>query len=101
MNLTGPIQYFIQVGRAISISFECLLPLIGFRATESGVDRRILGFFIVVPALVFVASWPSIAIPGLEGARAASDVASMSQLAILACTEAGHKCCESCHSLRL
>src|SRR5215216_3452998 len=100
MNLTGPIQYFIQVGRAVSISFEWLLPLTGFRATESGIDRRILGFFIVVPTLVFVVSWPSIAILGLRGARIASAVAYTSQPAIFARTEAGHKCSKSCHSLR-
>jgi hypothetical protein len=101
MDLTGPIQYFIQVGRAVSICFERLLPLTGFRAAESGVDRRILGFFIVVPTLIFAASRPSIAIPGLRGARVAGVVASMSQPAIFARTEAGNECSESCHSLRL
>ena len=101
MNLTGPIQYFIQVGWAIFVSFEWLLPLTRLGATESGVDRRILSFFIVVLALVFAASWPSIAIPSLRGARVASTIASMSEPANFACAEEGDKCSESCHSLRL
>ena len=61
-----------------------------FGATESGVDRHIFSFFIVVLTLVFVTSWPSVAIFGLRGARVAGTVASTSQPVIFAHTEAGH-----------
>ena len=81
------------------ITFERLLPLTGLGAAESGVYRRILGFFVVVPALIFAASWPSIAIPGFRSVGVAGTVASTSQPAIFARTKAGHKCSKSCHSL--
>ena len=38
MNLARLIEYFVQTGWTIFVSFEWLLPLTGFRATESGVD---------------------------------------------------------------
>ena len=78
MNLARPIEYFVQAGWTIFVSFEWLLPLTGFRATESDVDRRVFGIFIVTSTLVFGASWPTIAISGFEGARVAGIVASTS-----------------------
>ena len=60
-----------------------------------------LGFFVVVPTLIFAASWPSIAIPGLRGVGVIGTVASTSQPAIFARTEAGHKYSKSCHSFWL
>ena len=78
MDLARPIEYSVQIGWTIFISFEWLLPLTGFSATESGVDRRVFGIFIVVLMLVFIASWPAIAISGLRGAGVAGDVASTS-----------------------
>ena len=39
MNLARPIEYFVQTGWAIFVSFEWLLPMSGSRAAESGVDR--------------------------------------------------------------
>ena len=101
MNLARPIEYFVQIRWTIFISFEWLLPLIGFRATESGVNRCVFSFFIVVSTLMFVASWPAIAIPSFGGARVAGTIASMSQPAIFARAEAGHECSKSCQSLRL
>ena len=92
MKLARPVEYFVQIRWAVPISFEWLLPLTGFRATESGVDRCIFSFFIVVPTLVFVTSWPSVAIPDSIGARVAGTVASTSQPAIFTRTEIGHKC---------
>ncbi len=78
VNLARPIKYFVQTRWTIFVSFERLLPLTGFRATESGVDRRILGIFIVASTLVFVASWPTVAISGFGGAKVAGTVAAMS-----------------------
>ena len=78
MNLARPIEYFVQIGWTIFVSFKWILPLTGFRAVESGVDRRVFGILIVASTLVFVASWPTIAISGFGGARVAGIVASMS-----------------------
>ena len=63
---------------AVPIPFEWLLPLTGFRATESGVDRHVFGIFVVISTLMFVPSWLNIAISGFGGARVVGTVASMS-----------------------
>ena len=39
MNLARPIEYFVQTGWTIFVSFEWLLLLTGFKAVESCVDR--------------------------------------------------------------
>ena len=78
MDLARPIKYSVQTGWTIFVSFEWLLLLTGFRATESGVDCRIFGIFIVASMLVFVASWLTVAISGFRGARVAGTVASTS-----------------------
>src|SRR4051812_42387614 len=57
MNLARPIEYSVQTRWTILVSFEWLLPLTGFRSTESGVDRCVFGIFISASMLVFVASW--------------------------------------------
>ena len=100
MNLARPVEYFFQIRWTVLISFEWLLPLNMFRAAESSIDRRIFSIFIVVLTLMFVASWPSIAIPGFGGARVAGTVASTSQPAVLSRAEAGHECGKSCNRLR-
>ena len=47
-------------------SFKWLLPLAGLGATESGVDRRVLGIVIVASMLVFVASGSAVAVSGFR-----------------------------------
>ena len=101
MNLARPVEYLVQIGWTVPISFEWLLPLTGFRATKSSVDRCIFSFIIVVPMLVFVTSWLFVAIPGLRSVRVTGTVASTSQPAIFARAEAGHECGKNCHGLRL
>ena len=101
MNLARPIEYSVQIGWTTFVSFEWLLPLTGFRATESGVDHHVFGIFIVASTLVFVVSWPTFAISGFGGARVAGDVASTSEPAVFSCAKAGHECGKSCHGLRL
>ena len=54
--MTRAIEYTVQTGRARSVSFEWLFPLTEFRASESGIDYRILGIVVVDVALVFVAT---------------------------------------------
>ena len=78
MNLARPIEYSVQTRWTILVSFEWLLLLTGFRATESGVDRRVFGIFVVALTLVFVASWLAVAISGFGGTRVTGAVASTS-----------------------
>ena len=78
MNVAGPIKYSIQTRWTIFVSFEWLLPLTGFIAIESGVDRHVFDIFVVASTLVFDASWLAIAISGFGGARDAGAVPSTS-----------------------
>ena len=101
MNLAGPIQYFVQTGWTILVSFEQLLLLFGSRAAESGVDRRVFCIFVVISMLVFVASWLAVAVFGFEGARVAIAIAAMSQPTVFSRAKAGHECGKGCHGLWL
>ena len=56
MYLARAVEYSVQIGRTRSSSFEWLFPLTGFRASESGIDCRILGIVIIDAVLVFVAT---------------------------------------------
>ena len=73
----------------------------GFGAAESGVDRLVMGSFIIVLTLVLVASWLNVVVPGFGGSRVAGAIASASKPAILSRAEAGHECGKGCHGLRL
>ena len=52
--LTRAIEYMVQAGRTRRTLFEWLFPLTGFRASEPGVDCRILSIVAVNTALVLV-----------------------------------------------
>ena len=101
VDLTWTIEYAVQAGRARIVSFIWLLPLTGIRATESGVDRRVLGVVTVVSTLVSVALGLAVAISGFRSARFACIVIATGQPAIFASIEAGYKRRERCHGLRL
>ena len=60
MYLTGAVEYSVQTGRALSISFEWLFPLTGFGASESGIDYCILTIVAVNAVFVFVTTRPAI-----------------------------------------
>ena len=68
-DLTWTIEYAVQTGRARIVSFKWLLPLAGLGATESGVDRRVIGIVTVTSTLVPIASGLAVAIFGFRGAR--------------------------------
>ena len=74
VNLARPVEYFVQTRRTISVSCEWPLPLTGFGAAESSVDRYVFGTFVVDSTLVLVASWFAIAVPGFRGARVAGAI---------------------------
>ena len=78
MYLAQVIEYPVQIGRARSISFECLFPLTGFRASESGINCRILSVVAINAALVLVATRPAIAILGIRITRALGHVVTTS-----------------------
>lgn len=65
VNLTRAIEYAVQTGRTQIVSFKWLFPLIGIRATESGIDCRVFGIVAIVPTLMSVASWLDVAISGI------------------------------------
>ena len=77
MDLTWTIEYAVQAGRAWIVSLIWLLPLTGLRATESGVDRRVLGAVTVASTLVSVASGLAVAVSGFRSARFACIVIAM------------------------
>ena len=77
INLARPVEYAVQAGRSFFVSFEWLLPLTGFGATESGVDRRILCIIIVASTLMFVASGPSVLVSSFGSAWVAGTVAAV------------------------
>ena len=74
MYLAQAIEYSVQVGRALGISFEWLLPLTEFRASESGIDCRILTIVAGNAALVFVTTRPAISVLEIRTARIFAEV---------------------------
>ena len=90
MDLAWTIEYTVQAGWAQIVSFIWLLPLTGLRATESGVDRRILGVVTAISVLVSVASRLVFVIFNFRGATVACIVFSTGQPTVLARTKAGH-----------
>ena len=95
--LARAIQYAIQTGRSQSTSFKWLFPLTGSRASESGIDCRILGVIAVIAVLWSVTMLPTINIFGIRGVRIPRCVVAASQPAILTRAKAGHECSWGCH----
>src|SRR4051812_18057260 len=97
MYLARAVEYSVQTGRARSISLEWLFPLTGFRASESGISRRILCIVAVNSALVLVATRPGTVVLGIRITRDLGYVTATSQPAIFSRTKAGHERREGCH----
>ena len=74
MYLTGAVEYSVQIGRTQSSSFEWLLPLTGFRASESGVDCRILIVIAFNVVFVFVSTRPAIVVLSIRTASIFAEV---------------------------
>ena len=75
--LAWTIEYAVQPGWAQIVYFIWLLTLAGLGATESGIDRRVVGIVTVASTLVPVASGLAVAISGFRGARFACSVVAM------------------------
>ena len=101
MDLARTIKYAVQARWARIVLFEQLLPLTRLRATESGINRRILSVVIVISTLVPVASRLVVAIFSFRGAGVACIVFATGQPTILARAKAGHECREGRHGLWL
>ena len=67
--LARTVEYAVQAGRSFIVSFIGLLPLAGLRASESGVDHRVIFIVTIVLTLVPVAWGLAVAITGFRGAR--------------------------------
>ena len=101
MDLARTIEYAVQAGWSLIVSFIWLLPLTGLGATESGVDCRVIGVLTISSAFVSVAAELAVAIFDLGGAHFTCCVFATGQPTILTRTKAGHECREGCHGLRL
>ena len=89
MNLAQALQYVVQTGRSLIISFERLLPLTGLGSAESGVYCRVFSVVVVVPSLMSVASWLAVVIADIRSAGMWRGAAA-SQPAVLTRAKAGH-----------
>ena len=74
MYLAQAVENSVQIGRTLSCSFERLFPLTGFRASESGIDCRILTVIAVNVAFVFVATRPATTVLDIRTARIFAEV---------------------------
>ena len=101
MDMAWAIEYAVQAGRALIISFIWLLPLTGLRATKSGIVGRVFGVIAIASAFVSVALELVGAIFGLRGACLAGCVVTTGQPTVLSRTKVGHECREGCHGLWL
>ena len=101
MYLARTIEYAVQAGWSSAILLIGLLSLAGLGATESSVNCRVVGVVAIASAFVCVAPELADAVFGLGGACFVGYVCTASQPTILSRTEAGHKCREGCHRLRL
>ena len=72
--LAQAVEYSVQIGRTRSSSFEWLFPLTGFRASESGIDCRILTIVAVNAAFVFVTTRPATTVLDVWTARIFAEV---------------------------
>ena len=89
MNLARALQYTVQTGRSLIVSFERLLPLTGLGSAESGVYCRVFSVVAVAPSLMSVASWLAVIVVHIRSAGMWSGAAA-SQPAVLARAKAGH-----------
>ena len=67
--LAQTVEYAVQAGSSLIVPFVGLLLLAGLRASESGVDRRVIGIVTVASTLVSAASGLVVAISDFRSAR--------------------------------
>ena len=72
--LAQAVEYSVQIGQTRGSSFEWFFPLSGFRASESGIDWRILTIVVVHAPFVFVVTRPAITVLDIRTARIFAEV---------------------------
>ena len=77
MDLAWTIEYAVEAGWALIVSFIWLLPLAGLGATESGIDRHVINIVTIVSTLMPIALGPAVAILGFGSARFACIIMAM------------------------
>ena len=101
MDLAQAVENSVQIGQTLGCSFEWLFPLTGFRASESGIDCRILTIIAVNAALLLVATRPATTVPGIRITKVLGHIVATSKPAVFSRAKAGHECRECCHRFRL
>ena len=101
MYLARAVEYSVQTGRAPRIPFEWLFPLTGFRASESGINCRILNIVTVNAALLLVVTRPATTVPGVQITRVLGHIVATSKPVVFSRAKVGHECRECCHRFRL
>ena len=84
MYLAQAIEYAVQAGWSLIVSFERLFLLTGFGSIES-----VFSVVAVVPSLMSVAPWLAVIVADVRGAGMWRGAAA-SQLAVFARAKAGH-----------
>ena len=82
---------------SVSVRLEWLFPLTGFGIAESGVDRCVVRFFIIIATFVLAALWPAIAVWDFGSDRIAGAVASTSEPAVFSRAKPVHQSGKGCH----
>ena len=101
MYLARTIEYAVQAGWSLIVSFVWFFPLAGLGAAESGVDCSVVVIITIASAFVSVTSELAIAVFDLGGACLAGCVFSTSQPTILTHAKVGHECRQGCHKFWL
>ena len=101
MYLAWAIEYAVQAGWSLIVSFVWFLPLARLGAAESGVDCSVIGIITIASAFVSVTLELVVAVLNLRGACLTGCVFAMSQPTILTRAKAGHECREGCHGFWL
>ena len=101
MYLARTIKYAVQAGWSLIVPFIRLLPLARLGATESGMNRSVIGVIAIASSFVSVTSELAVVVLDLGGACLAGCVFATSQPAILTRAKAGHERREGCHGFRL
>ena len=94
MYLAWTIEYAVQDGWSLIVSFVRFLPLAGLGATESSVECSVVGIITIASAFVSVTSELATAVFDLGGACLTCYVFTTSQPTILTHAKAGHECHE-------
>ena len=101
MYLARAIEYAVQAGWSLIVSFVRFVPLAGLGAAESGVDSSVIGVVAIALVFVFAASGLAVAVLDLRGACLAGCVFATSQPTILTRAKAGHECRKGFHGFWL